>query len=227
MTVLTITAKTKLHLHLHPPLTEAREIKLLNFHKPAQWFKFNSPQEIKKIASEGLLDKQTIDKLRKISPKILTIPKDFYTLESLRKEIRKEQYSFEAKPKFKIKINSTGYYLTSKITAILDREFYKHLNLPEVIHKGKIYDIKSLPNKPLFLFCDIINSHKYYTGFDILGEVQLKPSNLLAVFLSEHYPSLEIERSRLPLNQLTLRIEDESGKKPQFNESITFSIEVT
>ena len=131
MTVLTITTKTaKTKLHLHPPLTEAREIKLLNFHKPAQWFKFNSPQEIKKIASEGLFDKQTLDKLRKISPKILTIPKGYYTLESLRKEIQKEQYSFEAKPKFKIKINSTGYYLTSKITVILDREFYKHLNLP-------------------------------------------------------------------------------------------------
>ena len=110
---------------------------------------------------------------------------------------------------------------------ILDREFYKHLNLPEVIHKGKIYDIKSLPNKPLFLFCDIINSHKSYTGFDILGEVQLKSSNLLAVFPSEHYPSLEIDKIRLPINQLTLRIEDESGEKPQFNESITFSIEIT
>ena len=74
---MTVLAKTK--LHLHPPLTEAIEIKLLNFHKPAQWFKFNSPQEIKKIASKGLLDKQTLDKLRKISPKMLTIPKGYYT----------------------------------------------------------------------------------------------------------------------------------------------------
>ena len=103
----------------------------------------------------------------------------------------------------------------------------KQLNLPEVIRKGKFYDIKSLPNKPLFLFCDIINSHKSYTGFDNYCESKLKPSNLLAVFPSEHYPSLEIDKIRLPLNQLTLRIEDESGEKPQFNESITFSIEIT
>ena len=41
----------------------------------------------------------------------------------------------------------------------------KQLNFPEVIYKGKFYDIKSLPNKALFLFCDIINSHKSYTGF--------------------------------------------------------------
>ena len=41
------------------------------------------------------------------------------------------------------------------------------------------------------------------------------------------HSSLEIEKSRLPLNQLTLRIEDESGEKPQFNESTTFSIEIT
>ena len=87
----------------------------------------------------------------------------------------------------------------------------KQLNLPEVIRKGKFYDIKSLPKKPLFLFCDIINSHKSYTGFDNYGESKLKPSNLLAVFPSEHYLSLEIDKIRLPLNQLTLRIEDESG----------------
>ena len=29
-------AETK--IHLHPALTEAREIQLLNFHKPAFWF---------------------------------------------------------------------------------------------------------------------------------------------------------------------------------------------
>ena len=126
-----------------------------------------------------------------------------------------------------IKSSSEGYYLLSKINVLIDIEMQNQLSLPEVINKGKFYDIKSLPNKPLFLFCDIINSHKSYTGFDNYGEVQLKPSNLLAVFPSEHYPSLEIEKSRLPLNQLTLRIEDESGEKPQLNESITFSIEIT
>ena len=110
---------------------------------------------------------------------------------------------------------------------MIDREIQKQLNLPEVIYKGKFYNIKSLPNKPMFLFCDIINSHKSYTGFDNHGDVQLKPSDLLAVFPSEHYPSLEIEKSRLPLNQLTLRIEGDSGEKPQFNENITFSIEIT
>ena len=113
------------------------------------------------------------------------------------------------------------------MNVLIDREMKKQLNLPGVIRKGKFCDIKSLPNKHLFLFCDIINSHKSYTGFDNYGESKLKPSNSLAVFPSEDYPSLEIEKSRLPLNQLTLIIEDESGEKPQFNESITFSIEIT
>ena len=117
--------------------------------------------------------------------------------------------------------------MLSKINVFIDKEIQKQLNLPEVINKGKFYDIKSLPNKPLFIFCDIINSHKSYTGFDNYGEVQLKPSNVLAVFPSGHYPSLEIEKIRLPLNQLTLRIEDEIGEKPKFNESITFKIEIT
>ena len=196
-----------------PPLTEAREIKFLNYHKPTWWFKFEKPQEIKELG--------------KPSKTIFTIPKGYYTLESLRKEIQKEQYSFEAKPKFKIKSSSEGYYLLAEINVLIDREMQKQLNLPEVIRKGKFYDIKSLPNKPLFLFSDIINSHKSYTGFDNYCESKLKPSNLLAVFPSEHYPSLEIDKIRLPLNQLTLRIEDESGEKPQFNESITFSIKIT
>ena len=117
--------------------------------------------------------------------------------------------------------------MLSKINVLIDREMQKQLNLPEVIYKGQFYDIKSLPNKPLFLFCDIINSYKSCTGFDNYGKVQLKPSNLLAVFPSEHYPSLEIDKIQLPLNQLTMRIEDESGEKTQFNESITFSIEIT
>ena len=210
LTIITFSSETK--VLLKPPLTEAREIKFLSYHKPTWWFKFEKPQEIKEVGKPS---------------KTFTIPKGYYTLESLRKEIQKEQYSFEAKPKFKIKSSSEGYYLLPKINVLIDREMQNQLSLPEVIHKGKFYDIKSLPNKPLFLFCDIMNSHKSYTGFDNYGEVQLKPSNLLAVFPSEHYPSLEIEKSRLPLNQLTLRIEDESGEKPQFNESITFSIEIT
>ena len=214
MTVLTITtSSSETKVMLNPPLTEGGEIKFLSFHKPTWWFKFEKPQEIKQSG--------------KPSKTIFTIPKGYYTLESLRKEIQKEQYSFEAKPKLKIKSSSEGYYLLSKINVLIDREMQKQLNLPEVIRKGKFYDIKSLPNKPLFLFCDTINSHKSYTGFDNYGEAKLTPSNLLAVFLSEHYPSLEIDKIRLPLNQLTLRIEDESGKKPQFNENITFSIGIT
>ena len=214
MTVLTITtSSSETKVMLNPPLTEGGEIKFLSFHKPTWWFKFEKPQEIKESG--------------KPSKTIFTIPKGYYTLEPLRKEIQKEQYSFEAKPKLKIKSSSEDYYLLSKINVLIDREMQKQLNLPEVIRKGKFYDVKSLPNKPLFLFCDIINSHKSYTGFDNYGEAKLKPSNLLAVFPSEHYPSLEIDKIRLPLNQLTLRIEDESGEKPQFNENITFSIEIT
>ena len=57
--------------------------------------KFEKPQEIKELGNP-----------RK---KIFTIPKDYYTLEPLRKEIQKEQYSFEAKPKLKIKSSSEGY----------------------------------------------------------------------------------------------------------------------
>ena len=110
---------------------------------------------------------------------------------------------------------------------LLDREFYKHLDLPEVVNKDKFYEIKSLPNKPLFLFCDIINSHNSYTGFEIFGEVKLKPSNLLAVFPSENYPSLQVEKSSLPLNQIILRIEDEKGVKPQFNYTIIFSLKIS
>ena len=214
MTVLTITTpSSETKVLLKPPMTEAREIKFLSYHKPTWWFKFEKPQENKELG--------------KPSKTIFTIPKGYYTLESLRKEIQKEQYSFEAKPKLKIKSSSEGYYLLSKINVLIDREMQKQLNLLELIYKGEFYNIKSFPNKPLFFFCNIINSHKSYTGFDNYGESKLKLSNLLAVFPSEHYPSLEIEKSRLPLNQLTLRIEDESGEKPQFNESITFSIEIT
>ena len=77
-------------------------------------------------------------------------------------------------------------------------------------------------NNPLVVFCDIINSHNSYTGFEISGEAKLKPSNLLAVLPSENYPSFEVENSSLPLNQIILRIEDEKGVKPQFNENISF-----
>ena len=37
---LTITEAAETKIHLHPALTEVREIQLLNFHKPAFWFKF-------------------------------------------------------------------------------------------------------------------------------------------------------------------------------------------
>ena len=156
----------------------------------------------------------------------MTILEGFYTLDSLREQVIREQYHFP-KPKFKIKRNSEGYYFTSKVDLMLDREFYKQLDLPEVINKDLIYEVKSLPNIPLFLFCDIINSHNSYTEFEISGEAKLKPSNLLAVLPSENYPSLEVEKSSFPLSQIILRIEDEKGVKLQFNETILLSLKIS
>ena len=97
MTVSTITtSSSETKVLLKPPMTEAREIKFLrSYHKPTWWFKFEKPQEIKELG--------------KPSKTIFTIPKDYHTLESLRKEIQKEQYSFEAKPKLKIKSISEDY----------------------------------------------------------------------------------------------------------------------
>ena len=177
---------------------------------------------------ELLLDKQPIHSLRRNSKltTIITIPEGYYTLDALREQVVREQNHFQ-KSKFKIKRNSEGYYFTSKVDLMLDREFYEKLGLPEVINKDKFYELKSLPNKPLFLFCDIINSHNSYTGFEISGEAKFKPSNLLAVLPSENYPSLEVENSSLLLNQIILRIEDEKGVKPQFNETILFSLKLS
>ena len=110
------------------------------------------------------------------------------------------------------------------------------MGLPEIIYKDKIYDIKSLPNRPLFLFCDILNSHKSYlnVGSDVFGEVKLSSSNLLAVIKgatssawAPHYPSLQVKQSCLPMNQLILRIKDENGIKPQFNGNTTFSLQIS
>ena len=113
MTVLTITtSSSETKVLLKPPMTEAREIKFLSYHKPTWWFKFEKPQEIKELG--------------KPSKTIFTIRKGYYTLESLGKEIQKEQYSFEAKPKLKIKSSSEGYYLLSKINVLIDREMQKH-----------------------------------------------------------------------------------------------------
>ena len=111
----------------------------------------------------------------------MTIPEGYYTLDSLREQVISEQYHFP-KPKFKIKRNSEGYYFTSKMYLMLDREFYKQLDLPEVINKGTIYEVRSLPNKPLFLFCDIINSDNSYTGFEISGEVKTQAIKLTRSF---------------------------------------------
>ena len=94
LTITTKTAATK--VSLYPALTEACEIKLLNFHKPTLWLKFNRPQEIKQL--EGPLDKQGIERQRNISKLIITIAEGYYTLESLQEQIIREQYNFP-KPK--------------------------------------------------------------------------------------------------------------------------------
>ena len=50
MTVLTITTfSSETKVLLKPPLTEAREIKFLSYHKQTRWFNFEKPQEIKKL----------------------------------------------------------------------------------------------------------------------------------------------------------------------------------
>ena len=67
---------------------------------------------------------------------------------------------------------------------------------------------------PLYLMCDLIEpKSSYYNRIPGGGNVELNPSQLLAVIPSKKYPSLRITQTKNPVNHFTLWILDKNGTK--------------
>ena len=75
-----------------------------------------------------------------------------------------------------------------------------------------------ISDKPLYLMCDLIESKSSYSNITSFDEnVELNPSQLLAVIPSNNYPCIKVQQTKNPLNYFTLSILDEKGGKPNFN----------
>ena len=67
---------------------------------------------------------------------------------------------------------------------------------------------------PLYLMCDLIEpKSSYYNRIHSVGNVELDPSQLLAVIPSKKYPSLRTAETKNPVNYFTLWILDKNGTK--------------
>ena len=69
-------------------------------------------------------------------------------------------------------------------------------------------------DNPLYLMCDLIEPKSSYYNRIPRGEnVELNPSQLLAIVPSKRYPCLRIPETKNPLNYFTLWILDKNGTK--------------
>ena len=80
------------------------------------------------------------------------------------------------------------------------------------------YIPKASSRNPLYLMCDLIESKSSYSNWIPRGEnVELTPSQLLAVIPSQKHPCLRVPQTKNPVNYFTLLILDEKGRKPNLN----------
>ena len=206
-TFLSITMLTpETRVYLEPPLGQINEIQMLDSHIPKAWIRFKDPQKVYKYKSQD-------NELEKV---FFTIPPGNYTLKTLQQIFLKDQES----SKLTILVTEQGYYLYSNKTVNLrlSEKLSKKLGVPEKILPNQYYPIRWIPDKPLYLMCDLIESKSSYSNRIPRGEnVELTPSQLLAVMPSQRHPCLRVPQTKNPLNYFTLLILDEKGRKLNFN----------
>ncbi len=215
LSIAMLTPETR--VYLEPPLTQVKEIQLLDCHIPKPWIKFKEAQKVYKFLSQ-----------ENVSEKIfLTIPPGTYTLKTLQQIFLKDQES----SKLTILMTEKGHYLYSNKTVNLrlSEKLAKRLGVSEKILPNKYYPIRWIPDKPLNVFCDLVESKSSYSNRIPRGEnVELTPSQLLAVIPSETYPCLRVSQTKNPINYFTLLILDEKGRKPNFiNETIRIHLKLS
>ena len=200
-------------INLNPPLSNVKNIQLLSYYGPTAWVRFSEDQQVYKKIEDG-----------KVS--FIIIQKGDYTLKTL-------QHAFsidKEETKIDINISSQGSYLKSDKTVNiwLTEQLAKKLGVPEKIEPKKMYPIRWIPDKPLLLFCDIIDKNKSYMNIKTYGtELKLTTSSLLAVIPSKDYPSINISIDHV-LNYFTIKLLDNKGRKPDFkNEMIIINLKVS
>ena len=207
-TFLSITMLTpETRVYLEPPLTGVKEIQLLDCHIPKPWIKFKETQKVYKFSSQ----ENAVEKI------FFTIPPGNYTLKTLQQIFIRDRES----SKLTILMTEQGYYLYSNktINLRLSEKLSKKLGVPEKILPNQYYPIRWIAAKPLNVFCDLIESKSSYSNRIPRGEnVEVSPSQLLAVMPFNNYPCLRVQQQDAnPINYFTLIILDEKGRKPNFN----------
>ena len=205
LSITMLTSETR--VYLEPPLEQVKEIQILDSHIPKSWINFNEPQKIYKHKSRD-------DELEKV---FFTIPAGNYTLRSLQQVFLKDKEISN----IAIVVSEEGNYLysTNSLNLRLSEKLSKKLGVHQKILPNKYYKIRWIPDDShLYLMCDIIESKSSYSnGIAHGGNVELNPSQLLAVIPSKKHPCLRVSQTKNPLNYLTLSILDENGEKPNFN----------
>ena len=91
-------------------------------------------------------------------------------------------------------------------------------NVKEIQNAGLVYISKATYRNPMYLMCDLIEPNSSYCNMIPRGEnVELNPSQILAVIPSQEHPCLRVLQSKNPLNYFTLWILDENGRKANLN----------
>ena len=200
-------------VYLEPPLVKVKEIQLLDFHIPKPEIKFKEIQNVYKFLSDEKI--------------FITIPPGTYTLKTLQQIFLKDTES----AKLTILMTEKGHYLYSNkaFNIRLPEKLSKRLGVPEKILPKQYYTIRLIPDKPLNLFCDLIDpKSSYYNSIPRDENVELSPSQLLAVIPSKRYPCLKVSQTKNPINYFTLVILDENGLKPNFaNETIRIHLKLS
>ena len=209
MKFITVKSKqTTASVDLAPPLVlgDKQRISLVDIRIPEQYFEFTDDQAIGTDGRYG--NKIKIIKLSEHHGKYNARLQQVLNGDSLKAELGLE-----------IKITDKAAYLTTQSKEIIvSSELTKNFNIPR---ESKPYSaVKISGDKKYFVYCDLVEENNSLLSGEN-NSARIMPSQLLAFAPkgeSGVYPELLIPAEKRVINNITLRIENETFEVPDFND---------
>ena len=128
--------------------------------------------------------------------------------------------SLKAELGLEISITDKAAYLTTQSKEVLvSAELTKNFNIPRELKPCSVVKISG--DEKYFVYCDLVENNNSLLSGEKLRVGRLIPSKLLAVApksKSGVYPELLIPADKHVINNITLRIENETFEVPDFND---------
>ena len=211
MKFITVKSKqTTVRVDLVPPLVlgDKQRVSLVDIRIPEQYFEFTKDQAI------GDEDRF------KNHPKIIKLSKHLGKYNARRLQQVLNGDSLKAELGLGISITDKAAYMTTQSKEVLvSSELTKNFDIPRELKPFSVVKISG--DEKYFVYCDLVEENNSLLSSEKLRDGRIMPLKLLAVAPkseSSVFPELLIPADKRVINNITLSIENENFKVPDFND---------